>query len=300
MSTDTADASQIQPATYSHAAPAKRVVIQGVRGAFHEIAARHCFGADIEPVPALSFPELFAKVADPKQSDCAVMAIENSIAGSILGNYKLLLNSTLRIVGEVSLPIRQNLMALPGVPLEDIREVHSHPMALAQCEVFFKKYPRIRLVESEDTAESASRIARRHLRHTAAIASTLAAELYGLHILAPAIEDNPNNFTRFLAVTRGGDSSPALPGAGEVKCSVSFCTAHAPGALARVLTFLAETGTNLTKIQSVPLVGRVWEYQFFVDFTFDQPQEVVTVLTELESQVVDFKLFGIYTPEMEG
>jgi prephenate dehydratase len=272
-----------------------RVVIQGVRGAFHEIAARHFFGDHIDVVPALSFPILFEKVARASEADCAVLAIENSIAGSILGNYKLLQTNDLRIVGEVSLPIRQNLMALPGVPLEHIHEVHSHPMALAQCADFFRAWPRIRLVESEDTAESAARISRKRLRHTAAIASALAAELYGLNLLAEGIEDNPNNFTRFLAITRPNDSLQPLPHpTTTTKCAVSFTTPHTPGALSRVLVLLAQLGANLTKIQSVPIVGQVWNYQFFVDFSHADAAAIPHILTDLRAQVVDFKLFGTY------
>jgi prephenate dehydratase len=287
--------------TLTRPAASLRVVIQGVRGAFHEIAARHFFGQNVDIVPALSFPILFDKASDPAQADCAVLAIENNIAGSILGNYKLLAQHQLRIIGEVTLPIRQNLLVLPGVPIEEIREVHSHPMALAQCGEFFKRYPRIRLVESEDTAESAARISRKRLRHTAAIASTLAAELYELEVLAPGIEDNPHNYTRFLAVESLDRPVvvPVSPYAIHVKCAVSFATVHAPGALSQVLTVLAVSGANLTKIQSMPIEGRMWEYQFFVDFTHPDATVLTAVLDELKARTHDFKLFGMWpvTPD---
>jgi prephenate dehydratase len=277
-----------------------RVVIQGVRGAFHEIATRHFFGADVEIVPALSFPELFSKVADPASADAAVLAIENNIAGSILGNYKLLNDSHLRIIGEVSIPIQQNLLCLPGVSLDDLQEVHSHPMALAQCGAFFKAYPHIRLVESEDTAESAARIAKQGLRHVGAIASTLAAELYDLEILAPGIEDNPNNYTRFLAVEP--IKRPVLPAETQntdvlVKCAISFATPHTSGALSKALSLLAAYGANLTKIQSVPIAGRMWEYQFFVDFTHHRRDEVPAILELLATHVMDLKVFGVYAAD---
>ena len=268
-----------------------RITIQGVPGAFHEIAARQFFGADIDVVPALSFPELFEKSADPAQTDAAVLAIENSIAGSILGNYKLLLNSNLVVVGEVYLRIQQNLMALPGVALTDLREVHSHPMALAQCAEFFKAWPRIRLVESEDTAESAAHIARHRAKHIGAIASTLAAKRYGLNIVAPAIETVPENYTRFLAVCRTGDAAPA-PDAN--KTSVCFTTNHQPGSLAAVLSLLANLGANLTKIQSVPILGKPWEYRFFADFMVYNPSELPSILQQLGKQTADLKVLGIY------
>lgn len=267
-----------------------RVTIQGVPGAFHEIAARQFFGEEIEVVPALSFPLLFEKTADPRQADAAVLAIENSIAGGILGNYKLLLHSDLVIVGEVYLRIQQNLLALPGVRLEALREVHSHPMALAQCAEFFKAWPRIRLVESEDTAESAARIVRHRAKHIGAIASTLAAERYGLDILAPAIETVPENFTRFLALRRRAESAP-VPGGDKV--SMCFTTSHEPGSLAKVLTLLAHLQANLTKIQSVPILGRPWEYQFFADFVA-APTRIGLVLDALAVQTTDLQILGIY------
>jgi prephenate dehydratase len=268
----------------------EKIVIQGVRGAFHEIAARQFFGEGIEVVPALSFSELFQHAANPQRSDAAVMAIENSIAGSILENYKLLKNSDLQVVGEVYLPIQQNLLALPGVVLSDIREVHSHPMALAQCNVFFKAYPKIRLVESEDTAESAARIVRHRAKHIAAIASTLAAEIYGLNILAPSIENVPENHTRFLALRRKSDVT-SVDAADKV--SICFTTSHQPGSLAAVLGLLAHLQANLTKIQSVPLLGRPWEYQFFADFV--APAERVNLVLEaLSVQTSELQVLGIY------
>ena len=268
----------------------QRIAIQGVRGAFHEIAARRFFGERIELVPALSFPILFEKTADAGQTDAAVLAIENSIAGSILGNYKLLENSDLVVVGEVYLRIQQNLLALPGVAIDQLREVHSHPMALAQCSEFFKKYPRIRLVESEDTAESAAHIVRHRAIHIGAIASTLAADIYGLNVLAPAIETVPENFTRFLAVRRRTDAAP-IPHAD--KASVCFSAGHQPGSLAQILTLLATEGANLTKIQSAPLLGRPWEYRFFADFTAF-PDCIPEVLRLLDQKTTDLQVLGVY------
>lgn len=268
-----------------------RIVIQGVRGAFHEIAARQLFGAAIEVIPAHSFDELVRTSADARLSDAAVMAIENSLAGSILGNYLLLQNSDLRITGELMLPIRQNLLALPGASMADLREVHSHPMALAQCSAFFRAHPGIRLVESEDTAQSAAYIAEHQLRHAGAIGSSLAAELYGLNTLAAGIETNPANVTRFLALQRR-ETTTAIRGADKV--SVSFALPHQPGSLSRILSMLAAQSANLTKIQSVPLVGRVGEYLFLVDFTVRNPAVLPTALRLLDVMTEDCKVFGIY------
>lgn len=279
-----------QKQTSEPGVPGQRIAIQGVRGAFHEIAARQFFGDEIRIVPALSFPSLFEKTEDPGQTDAAVVAIENSIAGSILGNYKLLENSDLAVVGEVYLRIQQNLLALPGVTLDQLREVHSHPMALAQCSEFFKKHPKIRLVESEDTAESAARIVRHRAIHIGAIASTLAADIYGLNILAPAIETVPENFTRFLAVRRKSDAAPVPFGN---KVSVCFSAGHQPGSLAEILTLLATEGANLTKIQSAPLLGRPWEYRFFTDFTA-YPDHIPNILELLEEKTTDLQLLGVY------
>ena len=270
--------------------PGQRITIQGVRGAFHEIAARQFFGAGIQVVPALSFPVLFEKTADPRQADAAILAIENSIAGSILGNYKLLENSDLVVVGEVYLRIQQNLLALPGIAMDQLREVHSHPMALAQCSEFFKKHPRIRLVESEDTAESAAHIVRHRAKHIGAIASTLAADIYGLSILAPAIETVPENFTRFLAIRRREDTTPIQH---ANKASVCFNTGHQPGSLAEILTLLATQGANLTKIQSMPLLGRPWEYRFFADFTA-YPDHIPEIIRLLKQKTMDFQVLGVY------
>ncbi len=269
---------------------ARRITIQGVRGAFHEIAARKYFGEHIEVVPALSFDELFDKTADPQQTDAAVVAIENSIAGSILGNYRLLINSDLTIIGEVYLRIRQNLLALPGVALDDLREVHSHPMALAQCSEFFKSRPHIRLVESSDTAESAAHIVRHRAIHIGAIASTLAAEIYGLNVLRPAIETVPQNYTRFLVVRRRNE---AMMVSDANKVSLSFTLAHEPGSLAALLRQLASLGADLTKIQSVPLMGRPWEYQFIVDFK-TAPSKVRDIIEELKSLTTALHVLGIY------
>jgi prephenate dehydratase len=254
------------------------------------MAARQFFGEDIELVPARSFDVLIRQAADPVHADTAVMAIENSIAGSILGNYMLLQQHNLQITGEVYLRIEQHLMALPGVGLEQIREVHSHPMALAQCRAFLDQHP-WSLVESADTAESAAWIAQKGLTSVAAIGSKLAAGLYGLDIVAPSIETNPANFTRFLALERRS-AARAVPGAN--KASVSFSAPHQPGSLSAILTMLAADSANLTKIQSVPVPGKAWEYLFFIDFTVPNPAILSATLRLLDAMTTDLRVLGIY------
>ncbi len=272
-----------------------RVVIQGVRGAFHEIAARQFFGENVEIVPAPGFSDLIRAAEDSSLADAAVMAIENSIAGSILGNYKLLQFSALHITGEVFLPIRQNLLVLPGVRLGELREVHSHPMALAQCTDFFENHPQIRLIEADDTAAAAARIAREERRDAGGIGSTLAAELYGLAVLVPNIETHAVNFTRFLVLERE-DRKVEQGGWSRRKVSASFTVPHRSGSLSRILSVLAAQSANLTKIQSVPIVGRVGEYQFFVDFTLENPAVLPETLRLLDVLTQDCKIHGIYAP----
>ncbi|MEZ4985157.1 MAG: prephenate dehydratase [Saprospiraceae bacterium] len=239
-----------------------RVGIQGYAGAFHEIAARQFFEDDLAVVPAHTFKELIRAIEDGSTMDAGLMAIENTLAGSLMANYRLLIESDLRITGEVYLRIRQNLLTLPGVRLEDLEEVHSHPVAIAQCQEFFEAYPHIQLVETADTALSARDVRDHQWKHIGAIASTLAADMYGLDVLCPAIETNKQNYTRFLVL------EPASRGyaVDANKISVSFTVNHEVGSLYKVLAVLAAYNVNLTKIQSAPIVGSPWEYRFYVDF----------------------------------
>lgn len=277
--------------------PVRRVAIQGVRGAFHEIAARQFFHDAVEVVPAASFAELVRRAENPSETDAALMAIENSIAGSILGNYNLLKNSRLVITGEIFLPIRQNLLALPGVPIEALTEVHSHPMALAQCAEFFEQHPHLRLIETDDTAAAAARIASHQRREIAAVGSALAAELYGLSVLAPGIETHEANVTRFLVLERGDTAlRPAGWGKSRRKISVSFTAPHTSGSLSRILSVLAAQSANLTKIQSVPRVGKVGEYLFFVDFILENPEIIPETLRLLDALTQSCQVLGIYKP----
>ncbi len=267
-----------------------KVTIQGYEGSFHQEAARQFFGKEVEVIPCATFREVVKIGANKKESDGAVMAIENSIAGSILPNYNLLQKSNLKIVGEVYLQIKQNLIVNPGVKLEDIKEVHSHTMALQQCYDFLDKY-KWKLVETEDTALSAKHIYQHKSKHIAAIASKLAAELYNLDILAPAIQTMKNNYTRFLILQRER-VVPAIPNAN--KASVNFVTDHSKGSLARVLTKIAEGGINLSKLQSFPIPGSDFKYSFHADMEFETIDQFHKVIEEMKPSTVELKIYGIY------
>ena len=218
------------------------------------------------------------------------MAIENSIAGSILPNYNLLQKSNLKITGEVYLHIKQNLLVNPGVKLEDIREVHSHTMALQQCYDFLDKY-KWKLVETDDTALSAKHIHQHKSKHIAAIASKLAAELFDLNIIAPNIHTLKNNYTRFL-VLQSEDVAQTIEDAD--KASVNFHTDHSRGSLAKVLTKIAEGGINLSKLQSFPIPGSDFKYSFHADMEFDSIEQFEKVMEEIKPLTEELKIYGVY------
>ena len=276
--------------TESQERPPYRVSIQGYEGSFHQVAARQFFGKDVEVIPCDNFRDVVKIAANKKESDGGVMAIENSIAGSILPNYNLLQKSSLRITGEVYLQIKQNLLVNPGVSLNDIREVHSHPMALQQCLEFLDKYE-WRLVETEDTALSAKLLHQHRSKHIAAIASKLAAELFQLEILAPNIHTMKNNYTRFLVLRREGEV-PEIPDAN--KASVNFNTDHSRGSLARVLTRIAEGGINLSKLQSFPIPGSDFKYSFHADMEFENIGQFHQVLDDIRPHTESLRIYGVY------
>ncbi len=274
----------------------QQVAIQGVRGANHELAAHRYFKTDtVEVVPCLTFSELFEKVKN-SPSLLGIVAIENTLVGSILPNYTLLKDSGLAIVGEYKLRIKHNLMALHGQRIEDLKEVHSHPMALMQCEGFFKQYPHIKLIESDDTALSAKEIAENKTPGIGAIASSLAAELYGLDILSHSIEDNKKNFTRFLIVSdkTRAEMSEITSGKAIDKASLAFSLDHEEGSLSKVLTILAFYNINLTKIQSNPVVGREWEYIFYIDLTFKSYTRYLQSLDAIRPLCNRLRVLGEY------
>jgi prephenate dehydratase len=269
----------------------KRVSIQGYEGSFHQVAAQHFFGKDVQVITCATFREVVRVASSRKESDGGVMAIENSIAGSILPNYNLLQKSNLRVVGEIYLQIEQHLLVNPGVGLEDIREVHSHPMALLQCIDYLEKHPAWKLVETEDTALSAKQLHLHHSKHHAAIASGLAAELFGLEILAPSIQTMKNNYTRFLILQR---EENAMIVSNPNKASVNFHTDHSRGSLARVLTKIADGGINLSKLQSFPIPGSEWEYSFHADMEFEDVEQLHRVIDEIRPITAELKIYGTY------
>ncbi|MFT3933674.1 MAG: prephenate dehydratase [Chitinophagaceae bacterium] len=267
-----------------------KVSIQGYEGSFHQVAAQQFFGKTVQVIPCATFREVIKIASNKKESDGGVMAIENSIAGSILPNYNLLQKSNLKIVGEIYLQIRQNLMVNPGVKLEDIREVHSHPMAIQQCFGFLDKY-NWKLIETEDTALSAKHVQQHRSKHVAAIASKLAAELFNLHVIAPNIHTMKNNYTRFLILQR--EDSKAEQEQAD-KASVNFHTDHSRGSLAKVLTKIAEGGINLSKLQSFPIPGSDWRYSFHADMEFESLEQFHSVMEEIKPLTEEVKIYGIY------
>lgn len=267
-----------------------RIAIQGYEGSFHQVAARNFFGKKVEVIPCNTFRDLMKVTTDNPDCDGSVMAIENSIAGSILPNYNLLQKSNLVITGEVYLHISQNLLVNPGVKLEDIREVHSHTMALQQCYDYLDQY-KWKLVETDDTALSAKHVHQHKSKHIAAIASKLAAELFQLEILAPNIHTLKNNYTRFLVLQT---KEKAKPVEAANKASVNFHTDHSKGSLAKVLTRIADGGVNLSKLQSFPIPGSEFRYSFHADMEFDNMEQFEKVIKHIKPVIAEIKIYGTY------
>jgi prephenate dehydratase len=266
------------------------ICIQGYEGSFHQVAARYFFGKQVEVIPCATFRDLVRISSDKKQSAGGIMAIENSIAGSILPNYNLLQKSNLKVIGEVYLSISQNLMVNKGVKLADIKEVHSHPMAILQCLDYLEKNE-WKLVETEDTALSAKHIHQHHNKHAAAIASKLAAELYDMDVIAPDIQTMKNNITRFLVLQREKEVKEIKE---ADKASLYFQTNHSKGILAKVLTGIADGGINLSKLQSMPIPGSTFKYGFYADMEFDNRKQLDRVLESIAPLINNVKMFGIY------
>ncbi|WP_304138400.1 prephenate dehydratase [Mesonia mobilis] len=264
------------------------IAIQGIEGSFHHQVARAYFGEQVQVSMCSSFRELAEQVA--KQSVTkAVMAIENSTAGSILPNYAYVDEYELEVVGEHYIPVKMNLMALPGETLESITEVYSHPIALLQCKNFFKQYPHIKLIEDNDTAEAAKRIAEQGLKNTAAIASTTAAEIFKLNLLAESIHSEQTNTTRFLIISKKGEQVEQAD-----KASLKLILKHEQGSLLKALQILDRYGLDMTKIQSLPIVDEPWKYSFFIDVTFKELPVFVEAMKALEEVSEAHKILGIY------
>jgi prephenate dehydratase len=267
-----------------------KIAIQGIKGSFHHQVVQEYFGQDVALDECLSFEELVDSLLSGK-SDQAVMAIENSIAGPIIPNYALIDKNNLHIVGEHYLDIHQNLMALKGQKIEDILEVHSHPMALLQCMEFLKKYPNIKIVEDKDTAETARRIDENQLKGIAAIASKTAANMYDLEILAPEIQTINNNMTRFVIINKKEN----FVDENEInRASIKFELDHKRGSLAAVLNVMSDCKLNLTKIQSLPKIETPWKYSFFVDVTFEKYEDYAKAKALMTIMAEYFKVLGEY------
>ncbi|MBM3420639.1 MAG: prephenate dehydratase [Bacteroidetes bacterium] len=273
----------------------QKVLIQGFRGSYHEIAARSYFGDAIEVVPALTFDEIF-RMLNVDGSLYGVVAIENTVSGSILPNYSLLNDSGVYISGEIKLRVSLNLLALPGQEPDDIAEVRSQALALSQCRDFFLKYPDIKLIESADTALSAKEISECGLRGAGVVGSSLAADLYGLEILAAGIESNKRNYTRFLVLDTASEpgSHDNAGMAGINKSSVVFRLPHRKGSLVEVLSLFSVGDCNLTTVQSAPLIGSEWEYLFYVDMTFEKYASYRKAVGKASSLCTEFKIIGEY------
>lgn len=266
----------------------KKIAIQGYEGCFHQSAAMQYFGDDIDLICCSNFRGVVNSVKNDAECFGGAMAIENSIAGSILPNYNLIAKSDLHIAGEIYLQIDQNLLVNPGVALEDIQEVHSHPMALLQCADYLEKFP-WRIVETEDTALSAAHVHESKSAHIAAIAGNLAASLFNLNMIAPNIHTEKNNYTRFwiLQKEETNNSEPD-------KASLVFQTDHSKGSLARVLGKISDCGVNLSKLQSFPIPGSDWKYQFHADCEFADLNQWEKLLELIKPFIAGIKVYGVY------
>lgn len=272
----------------------KRVAIQGIAGSYHDIAARNYYeGEEVEIIGCTSFKEVIATIKkDP--AVFGMMAIENTIAGSLLQNHELIRESGFSIVGEYKLRISHSLVGLPGETIHDITEVNSHPIALMQCSDFLNTLPRAKVVEKEDTAMSAKWISENKLKGHAAICGKLAAEIYGMNILAEGIETNKRNFTRFLAIADRWAADEIQRGTDKNKSSLVFALPHSSGSLSKVLSVLSFYDMNLSKIQSLPIIGREWEYLFYIDLTFTDYTRYRQALDAIRPLTKDFKILGEY------
>lgn len=268
----------------------KPIAIQGIRGSFHHEVVQKYFSATAEVIECMSFDSAVDNLLQ-KQTDSMVMALENSIAGSIIPNYALIDSHNLSIVGEYYLDIQHNLLALKGETLATLKEVHSHPMALLQCKVFFKDHPHIKLVEAKDTADVAKKIAEENSKGIAAIASKNAADLYQLEVLAESIQTIKHNETRFVIVKRENNGLKRK----EInKVSLKFELDHKRGSLATILNVLSDCKLNLTKIQSLPKIETPWKYAFFVDVTFEDYKDYQKAHAIMHIMAENFKVLGEY------
>ena len=274
----------------------KKITIQGVAGCFHDAAAHLYFeGEEVETIPCESFPAMFDTLSSDS-SLLGIMAVENTIAGPLLQNHELLRQSTLKVIGELKMRISHVLCALPGQEIDRLTEVNSHPMALMQCEQYLRRHPNLKIVERFDTAGSAEEIARDNLVGHAAVCGEYAAGLYGLDILERGIETNKRNFTRFLILADALTAGEIGPGEQDIdKASIVFTLPHTQGALSKILTILSFYDINLSKIQSTPIVGREWEYRFYVALTFDSLLRLHQAIDAVRPLIRDLSILGEYS-----
>ena len=266
------------------------IAIQGIQGSFHHQVALNYFPTDIQLLECLTFDALADALVSGEATQ-AVMAIENSIAGSIIPNYALLDRHNLQIIGESYLNIEQSLMGLKGQSIADLKEVHSHPMALLQCKAFFSDYPHIRLVEAEDTADIARKINKEQLQGIGAIASVKASDIFNLELYAASIQTIKNNVTRFVIIQAKG----ALVEDKQInKATLKFVLDHQRGSLATILNVMSDCQLNLTKIQSLPVIETPGKYAFFVDVTFDVLDQYKKAQSIIEIMATEFKILGEY------
>lgn len=272
----------------------RKVAIQGVPGSFHDIAAHRYFeGDDIELVCCDTFEQVFDRLEEDAAT-VALVAIENTIAGSLLHNYELLRDSGCSIVGEHKLRIRHSLMCLPEEDWKDLTEVNSHPVALMQCREFLGRHRNLKVVETDDTAGAAASIARDHLSGHAAICHRDAADIYGLKVLEEGIETNKHNFTRFLVIA-GERQAANMRGKENVnKSSIVFSLPHEEGSLSAILSVLSFYKLNLSKIQSLPIIGKEWQYLFYVDLSFTDPTRYLQAINAIKPLTQELKLLGEY------
>ncbi|WZL89893.1 prephenate dehydratase [Salinimicrobium sp. 3283s] len=268
----------------------EKIAIQGIKGSFHHQVAREYFGKEVPVDECQSFREVVDSLLT-NRSVSAVMAIENSTAGTILPNYALIDDNNLQIKGEHYIPIFMNLMVLPGQKITDIKKVCSHPMALLQCQSFFKDHPHIELIEDTDTAEVAKRIREQKLTGVAAVASKAAANIYDLEILQEGIQTMKSNSTRFLVLS-SKNAAPVVTGAN--KASLKFVLENKRGSLVSVLNILRDFDLDMTKIQSIPVIDVPWKYAFFIDVLFQDEEELEKVLKILSELTEELKVLGIY------
>ena len=272
----------------------KRIAIQGEPGCFHDAAARSFFNDDeVETIPCDTFISMF-DLLKTDASMLGIVAIENTIAGSLLQNHELLRQSNHIIVGEYKMHISHVLAALPGQTIEELTEVNSHPMALMQCEQYLLRHSNLKMVEKNDTAGSAKEISEKHLMGHAAVCGKYAAELYGLNILEEGIQTNKRNFTRFLVIAGPVEAPAILGNKVKNKASLVFTLPHTHGSLSKILTIFSFYDINLSKIQSLPIIGREWEYRFYINLTFDDYTRYRQSIDAVRPLINDFKILGEY------